>query len=89
MNADDIMRVQFLALTRQMAERTVICSPENESRIKTMIDVLGLGNIVIVHVSPYMPDDRLYIVDENALQAARNETIQRTTRSYLRKGLGL
>lgn len=41
------------------AKRTIICSPENESRIKGWIDARDMGGILTVYVNRFCPDDRV------------------------------
>ena len=49
------------------ARRTVLCPPEMESRCKGYVDARGLGGVITVKASPVCPDDRLYVMDEQAL----------------------
>lgn len=54
--------VRFWLQVIRESERTVVCSPELESRVKAAVDALGLGGVVSVVVNRYAPDDRVYII---------------------------
>jgi hypothetical protein len=67
-----LTEVQFWAIAFRAMERTILCSPDIESRIKCWIDARGLSGLYTVIASPHVPDDRLYIVDQNAIDADTN-----------------
>lgn len=48
------------------SNRTVICSRKNESWIKTLVDAQGMGGIIKVLVNDQAPDDRIYVINEQA-----------------------
>ena len=58
------------------ARRTVLCPPEMESRCKGYVDARGLGGVITVKASPVCPDDRLYVMDEQALMASVNRPLR-------------
>lgn len=72
--------IRFWAQVIGDAHRTVLCSPENESRVKGWIDARDMGGMLTVEVSRYMPDDVIYLMDEQAIEALCRESIQRLTR---------
>ena len=78
--SDALTEVRFWAQVLGDAERTVLCSPENESRCKGYVAARGLDALITVQASPWVPDDRLYIVDENAMRASLNEVMSRPIR---------
>lgn len=49
------------------AKRTIIVPPDLESRAIETVKARGLAHIVTVRVSPYIPEDMAYVVDEQAL----------------------
>lgn len=55
------------------SERTIICSPENESRIKGWIDARGMGHVLTVLVERYVPDDQIFVLDHNAFEASQRQ----------------
>ena len=70
--SDVLTEVRFWMQVLTDAKRTVICSPDLESRCKGYVDARGLGHLIKVKASPFMPDDRLYVIDEGAMQAELN-----------------
>ncbi|WP_027947202.1 hypothetical protein [Amycolatopsis taiwanensis] len=64
------------------SRRVVICSPEWESRVKTMIDAYGIGGLWSVQVNRFIGDDKLVIVDPNAMEAAHRQAMQRAARDF-------
>jgi len=76
---DVITEVRFWAQVIGDAKRTVICSPEMESRCKGYVDTRGLAGIITVMASPACPDDRLYVIDDQAIMAG----LDRPLRVYL------
>lgn len=52
------------------SRRTVICNPDAESRIKSWIEARGLAGIITVQPTHSCPPDKIYIVDDPAMDAA-------------------
>ena len=59
------------------SERTIMCSPEWESRIKTMVAMSPCAGLWTVTVQPWMSDDQVYVMDHNAMEAASRQAMQR------------
>lgn len=78
MSNDPLTEVSFWAQVLTDAERTVVCSPENESRIKTWVATRGLSGSITVLVSPIVRDDQLIVMDPHAFDAMRAQREQRT-----------
>ena len=78
-----LTEIRFWSQVVGDAKRTVMCSPENESRCKGYVDARGLGGLITVKATPFVPDDRLFIIDEGAIEAATNEVLARPTRFRL------
>lgn len=76
--------IRFWSQVVEDSRRTVLCSPEWESRIKTWLAVEGLDRAVDVQVSPAVPDDQVFVVDLNALEASTNQALIRSARSWFR-----
>jgi hypothetical protein len=57
-------------------KRTIICTPDLESRVKGCIDARGLFGIFEVLASPNMPEDQIMIVDKQAIKAAMSKPIR-------------
>ena len=76
--ADRILtEARFWVQVATDAERTIICSPENESRIKSWIDGRGLEHILKVMVETYVPDDQMFVIDHNAIEASQRQYLAR------------
>ena len=73
MTADVLTEVRFWQQVMTDSERTIICEPDLESRIKGWIDARGLGGLITVEASPYCPPGRLIILDPHAIDAALAE----------------
>jgi len=71
--SDALTDVRFWMQVLTDARRTVLCSPENESRCKGYVDARGLAGQFTVIASPIVSDDHLIIVDEQALEATTNK----------------
>ena len=73
--SDVLTEVRFWAQVLTDAKRTVICSPDLESRCKGYIEARGLGYLITVKVSPFAPDNCLYVMDECVMQAELNRKV--------------
>ena len=80
--SDILTEVKFWLMVGEIQRRTLICSPENESRIKGYIDARGLGGTFTVKVSPIVPDTAVYVIDEDAVQATLNEYLAKPIRLW-------
>lgn len=80
MSNDVLTEVQFWAQVMTDAKRTVLCSPDLESRLKGYVDARGMGGLITVVASPGCPDGQLFVVDEQAMRASRNEQLAKPIR---------
>lgn len=71
---DDI-RFWFQVMTD--SERTIVCSPEHESRLKTVIEAWGLSKLLTVLPRRECPDDQMWVVDEHAADASLAQALTR------------
>lgn len=76
--SDMLTEVKFWAQVMTDAKRTVICSPDLESRVKGWVDARDMGGLITVHVNPCCPEGRILILDEGAIQASRNQAMDRS-----------
>ncbi len=58
------------------SQRTIMCSPELESRIKTMVAASPAPGLWKVDVMSGMPDTVLFVLDHHALDAANRQALQ-------------
>lgn len=79
---DMLSEIKFWQQVMTDAQRTVICSPEMESRCKGFVEARGLAGIITVKASPVVPNDRLIVLDEQALQAANHQAMTRPIRLW-------
>jgi hypothetical protein len=79
---DPLTEVRFWAQITGDARRTIICSPDNESRIKTWVDARGMAGILTVHPTPFVDDCTIYVLDEQATEAAHQRDLQREFRRW-------
>jgi hypothetical protein len=68
----------FWAQVLTDAQRTVICPPEWESRCKGYVDARRLGGLIKVIASPWIPGDRIVVMDEHVIEASWRQALQRT-----------
>lgn len=73
---DMLTEVRFWAQVTGDAKRTVVCPPDMESRIKGWIDARGMGGLIAVHALRACPENRIFLIDEGALQAHLNAGLQ-------------
>jgi hypothetical protein len=75
--SDMLTEIRFWAQVTGDAKRLVLCNPDLESRIKGWIDARGMSGILSVIADPACPIDRVFIVDQPALDAAYRQVLQR------------
>lgn len=61
-------------------ERTVVCPPEYESRLKVMIAARGLSGLLSVLPSPVCPDNTLIVIDRHAMDASMAQLMTKPLR---------
>lgn len=75
-----LTEVRFWAQVVNDARRTIICSPELESRVKGWLGARDLLGFHTVEVNEYMPDERIFVVDQGALDAYMAQAMNRPIR---------
>ena len=68
--------IRFWMQVLRDSRRTVMCSPELESRLKTRLAALGLDGLFTVKVNRHLPDDTLLVVDEQAMAAELSKPLK-------------
>jgi hypothetical protein len=61
--------VRFWSLVMGDLRRTILCSPDMESRMKGIVDSYGVDGFITVLASPYVPDDKVYVIDNTAVES--------------------
>lgn len=80
MSNDVLTEVRFWAQVIGDAERTVICHPELESRCKGYVTARGLDHLITVLANRFCPEDKIFVIDGNALEASLRQALQRPIR---------
>lgn len=80
MSNDVLTEVRFWSIVAKNAKRTVLCSPDLESRCKGYVQAAGLAGIITVVASPGCPNDQVFVVDEQAMRASQNERMAKPIR---------
>jgi hypothetical protein len=53
-----------------------MCAPDLESRVKGWIDARGMGHLITVQANPACPSNRLYVIDQQAIEADLRASLQ-------------
>lgn len=74
--SDILDDLRFWSQAIEDNRRTIICNPEWESRIKTMVAAQGMDDTFKVQPDRHCPVDQIFLVDENAAEAYRRQSLQ-------------
>lgn len=77
---DVLTEVRFWSQVIGDAERTVICHSELESRCKGYVAARGLEGLITVLANRFCPENRIFVIDGNALEASFRQAMQRPIR---------
>jgi hypothetical protein len=66
------------------AKRTVLCEPHHVNEIQAAVNERDLAGILTVRASPFCPEGKLLVLDDSAMEASWQQTIQRAGRSLYR-----
>lgn len=69
--------VRFWSQVLTDAQRTVVCSPELESRVKGWVDSRMMGGLIKVVPQRFCPDNMIYVIDENSMAASLAEDLDK------------
>ncbi|MFE0039458.1 hypothetical protein [Streptomyces sp. NPDC059015] len=72
--------IRFYSQILQDAERTIYCPPDQAAAVSSAIEGEGLGHVYTVTGSCAVPDGRIILVDEQALEAATRQAAQKPIR---------
>ncbi|MFI5687915.1 hypothetical protein [Streptomyces sp. NPDC051636] len=79
--SDELQRmldaIQLMHLAREESKRTILCEPHREHQVRAAVDQAGAAHIITVRPSAACPEDKLIVIDENALEAGSREAAQR------------
>lgn len=68
--------IRFWDQVVQDSRRTLLVSPELESRAVEMVKARDLAHVVTVKANPHLPEGNVYLVDEQAIEADLRRTLQ-------------
>jgi hypothetical protein len=74
---------QFWAQVEGDAKRTVLCEPHRVDEIQALIDERGYDHLTL-RASPFCPEGKLLVIDDGAMEASWQQTVQRAGRSLYR-----
>lgn len=80
--ADPVTDLLFWQQVVKDAERTVVCNPDMESRVKGILGRLGASGMKVI-ASPFCPEGSVYVLDENAINAKLRQSLLRSLREPL------
>lgn len=66
------------------AKRTVLCEPHRVDKIQAAVEQRGFADIITVRASQLCPESKLLVIDDSAMEAIWQQTIQRAGRSLYR-----
>ncbi|MET8278260.1 hypothetical protein [Micromonospora sp. NPDC005174] len=69
--------VRFWATVIEEQRRILICPPAMVDAVNRKLVELGMGGFHEIQASPYMPDNQIWMVDPNAMEAATRQAMQR------------
>ncbi|MER5608359.1 hypothetical protein AB0F93_00185 [Micromonospora tulbaghiae] len=69
--------VAFARIVRAEAKRTVLVDADGVDRIRWHVDQAGLGDMITVVESRFVPPGQAYVLDAQAVDAAVNEAAAR------------
>jgi hypothetical protein len=65
------------------AKRTIYCQPSVTAAVRDAVEAHSAGHLFTVRSTPVCPEGKLILVDEQALEASFNATVQRGMRDRL------
>jgi hypothetical protein len=72
-----ITNLRFWAQMIEDSKRTLYCQPGQGEAVKATVAAEGMDGMFTVRETPVCPEGRVIIVDEQALEAAYAETLQK------------
>lgn len=76
---DALDEIRFLMQASEDARRTLICEPDRVHAVRAAVDQLGAADTFTVKASPACPPGKILVLDEQAMEAAWRQTVQRVS----------
>ncbi|WP_432147947.1 hypothetical protein [Streptomyces sp. bgisy029] len=67
------------------AKRTLLCEPDAVDEVRALVKAMGAAGTFEVKASAVCPQGKILVLDEQALTAAQNQTLQQIARGVLRR----
>lgn len=77
-----LTEVRFWAQVIGDSKRTVICTPDLESRVKGWVDARDMGALIKVIANPACPPNQIFVIDEQAIEANFQQSITKPHRYW-------
>lgn len=84
---DILDEIRFHMQVATDARRTLMCAPDQADAVRAAVDQLGAGHVFTVKASSCCPEGTIVVIDEQALEASWQQTIQRTGHDLRVNGL--
>lgn len=72
--------IEFAAIVRNAAKRTLICRPDVAASLRWKIDQSGLDDVFTVVESAYSPEGQILMFDQQAMDASMNQMMAKPIR---------
>lgn len=74
---DVLDEIRLLMQETEDSRRTLLCEPDRVHAVRAAVDQLGAAGIFTVKDSLVCPPGKMLVLDEQALEAAWRQTVQR------------
>lgn len=72
--------LRFTTQVMNDARRTLLCEPDMANVVRALIEAMGAAGTFEVRSSSACPSGKILVLDEQALTAAENQTLQQLSR---------
>lgn len=69
--------VRFHDIVREESKRTIMCRPDQATRLRWHVDQAGLDDVITVVESPYVPDGQVLVIADQTIEAANREALSK------------
>lgn len=74
--------VRFWAAVIEEQRRILICQPAMLDAVNRKLADLGIDGLHEVQASPLMPDDQIWVIDPNVVEASTRQASQRALKGW-------
>ncbi|MEW1565811.1 hypothetical protein AB0454_22830 [Streptomyces sp. NPDC093509] len=76
--------LRFQAQVHEDSKRTLLCAPETLCELQAAIEQRGMAHLWTAAANPTVPEGQIVILDEQALEAVWQQTLQRVSHQGIR-----